>query len=220
MYTVPSEGRIRHQIPRKCSFSQLLAASGCRDANPGPLREQPTILIISPASSKIIFIWLYCICLFRVYDMWVYVDTHWSQKRVLDYLGLDLQEVVSHPAWALGTILGSSSKAQTLLSIDPSLQSQVCTLLSEMFIFTHFRSKNHILRLIQYDWGRASWQHVNFISFRTHPKWRPVTQIIPYSGIYIPFVELGYPTFGLKFTCHFNKNVEKTRMAHFWISEN
>jgi hypothetical protein len=39
-----------------------------------------------------------------------------SQKMVLDFLELELQVVVSHPEWVLGTELRSSARAVCILN--------------------------------------------------------------------------------------------------------
>lgn len=55
---------------------------------------------------------------------------HWEacigvQSRVLDPPGAGVNVIVSCPAWALGTELGSSARAVPLLTAEPSLSSAV-----------------------------------------------------------------------------------------------
>lgn len=45
------------------------------------------------------------------------------QERVLVPLDLELQVVVIHPAWVLGTKLKSSGRAAAFLMAEPSFQS-------------------------------------------------------------------------------------------------
>lgn len=66
-----------------------------------------------------------CICIFYLnvclYTTWI-LATHGSQKRVSGSLGLELQEVVSHPLWVLGTELRPLGRAVPFLTPEPSLQ--------------------------------------------------------------------------------------------------
>lgn len=54
----------------------------------------------------------------------IYVSgAHRNQRRISDSLDLELQVVVSHPLWALGSKPGSSVKAvNTLLNFLPPFQ--------------------------------------------------------------------------------------------------
>lgn len=50
-----------------------------------------------------------CVCVGCVYIC--ECSAHGEQKRTFDPVELELQVVVSHPMWVLGTRLGSSSRA-------------------------------------------------------------------------------------------------------------
>ena len=65
---------------------------------------QPFLIGFFSPSLNIIFI-----CLYEYRAMWA--STHMEASKALDLLELELQKVVSHPAWVLGTKLGPPGRA-------------------------------------------------------------------------------------------------------------
>jgi hypothetical protein len=66
-----------------------------------------------------------CVCVHLCVGLCTEVQCHGSQKGLSDFLELELPAVVSCPLWVLVIELGSSGKAEVLLTTEPFLQTSV-----------------------------------------------------------------------------------------------